>query len=88
MQVIGRTDAHIIKLHAASLELVDMSVEPLKLNEEVALGKVAVEFPHAVELVKAGQQPVAGLLYGFEVSVGDVAGHSYEPEIFRFVIHQ
>ena len=88
VQVIGRTDAHIIELHAASLKLIDMPVEPFKLNEEVALRKVVVEFSHAVELVEAGQQPVACLLYGFKVPVGNIAGHPNESEIFRFVVHQ
>src|SRR5947207_6408639 len=43
MEMIRRTDGHIVDLLAAAAKLIDVPVEPLKLGKEMRVRKVNVE---------------------------------------------
>ena len=88
MKVVGRADAYIVELNADSLKLVNVSVKPLELHEEVAFREVAVELPHAVKFIEACQEAVIGIFYGFQVPFGNIAGDPYETEVSRCIVHK
>ena len=85
MQVVGRADAHIVDLLTFVPQSGVVTVEELLLCEEGSLGKVAVHDADAVALVVSGNEGVAGVFDGFQVSWSDVATYTNNSEVFHFI---
>ena len=81
VRIVGRTHTHPVQrfrgLHLLGAE----AVEELVLGKERTLGEETVQPSHAVELIICGKQRVAGILYGFKVSGGNVARRTYEGKV-------
>jgi phosphotransferase system HPr-like phosphotransfer protein len=80
MQVVGRTDRHVIQLGSLATELVDMAVEPLELGKEIGVRKKAVDDSHAVARIECRHQLMAGFPDGFHMARGNVARRPDEPK--------
>ena len=87
VQIVGRADGHVVEAGGGvALELLGVFLEALKLGEEFALGRDAVDDADRVVDVIGHGEVVAQVLDGAHVAGGDVAGCADECKVFHGVV--
>ncbi len=87
VQVVGRADGHVVEPGGGvTLELLGVFLEALKLGEEFALGRNAVDDADRVGDVVGHGQVLAQVFNGAHVAGGDVAGYADECKIFHGLV--
>ena len=87
VKIIWRADAHIVDLSSRSFQLVEMSVEAFKFNEEITFWEIAVKNSHAVEFVEACKEVITGIFNSLKVTDSYISCYSYQSEILWHYIH-
>lgn len=85
VQVVGRTNRHVIDVLrlVGPAHLIDVAIEPLEFSEELRIREVAVDDADGIIGIQGGHQPVAGVLDGFHVTRGDIAGGADQGEVLH-----
>ena len=76
MEMVRRTDRHIVDLLAAAAKLVDVTIEPLELGKEMRIRKMAVEDADGVVRIVGNLQIAADSLDRLHVARRDISGSS------------
>src|SRR5258708_7121857 len=84
VKVVRRTDADVVDAirRGAPPQLLEMAIEAFEFVEESDVERVAIENADGVVRIDGGDEPIAGRVDRFELSLGDKAGDSGEREIF------
>ncbi len=86
VQIVGRTNGHIVDVGAFPDQFVHVAVEALEFCKKSRFGEVFVNNPHIVIFIQRCYQTVSRILDGFHVSGRDVACRAQENEVFHLLI--
>ena len=78
VHIVWRADRNVVDLLTAPPQLVDVSIEPLELDEEVRFRKMAVDHADRVVRIKGDLQVAADRLDGLHVPRRHISGRTNE----------
>ena len=81
MEVVWGADAYVLDGFLRSSEFFDVSIEAFEFGEEGCIGEIGVNDTDGVVGIEGCQELILGVLNGFKVSGGDVAGGTDECKI-------
>ena len=81
VEVVWGANAHEFDGGLSSAQCFDVSVEAFEFCEEAGIGEIGVNDTDGVVGIEGCQELVLGILNGFEVARGDVAGGTDECKI-------
>jgi hypothetical protein len=81
VEVVWGANAHEFDGVLSSAQFFDVSVEAFEFCEEAGIGEIGVNDTDGVVGIEGCQELVLGILNGFEVARGDVAGGTDECKI-------